>query len=85
MLIYKNVHTSKDTQDVPGIADFTALTIASKIERFSDPEKLKSYAVLVPSVRNSADVVHHPTMLCDHATMGFSRINPLSRDVCTKK
>ncbi|MDI1495688.1 MAG: Transposase [Cenarchaeum symbiont of Oopsacas minuta] len=47
---------------IPGIADFTALTIASEIdsiERFSDPEKLKSYAGLVPSVRNSADVVHH--------------------------
>ncbi|MDI1496303.1 MAG: Transposase [Cenarchaeum symbiont of Oopsacas minuta] len=38
------------------------MTIASEIdsiERFSDPEKLKSYAGLVPSVRNSADVVHH--------------------------
>ncbi|MDI1496088.1 MAG: Transposase [Cenarchaeum symbiont of Oopsacas minuta] len=44
---------------IPGIADFTALTIASEIERFSDPEKLKSYAGLAPSVRNSADVVHH--------------------------
>ncbi len=47
---------------IPGIGDFISLILAAEIdgvERFSEPKQLKSYAGLAPSVRNSADVVHH--------------------------
>ena len=47
---------------IPGVGEYTALTIAAEIgdiTRFSSPEKLCSYAGIVPSVRNSADKVIH--------------------------
>ena len=47
---------------IPGVGKFTALTIASEIDdisRFTDPNKLVAYIGLAPSVRNSADKVHH--------------------------
>ena len=47
---------------IPGIGDFISLILVAKIdgvEKFSEPKQLKSYASLAPSVRNSADVVHH--------------------------
>ena len=47
---------------IPGIGDYSALVIASEIagiERFNDSHKLCSYAGVVPSVRNSANTVHH--------------------------
>lgn len=49
-------------ESIPGIGRFTALTISSgidNIERFSDSHKLCAYAGIVPSVRNSADTIHH--------------------------
>ena len=47
---------------MPGVGNFTALTVASMIGdigRFNSPEALCAYAGLVPSVRGSADTVHH--------------------------
>ena len=47
---------------IPGVGEYTALTLAAEIgdiTRFSRPEKLCSYAGIVPSVRNSADKVIH--------------------------
>ncbi len=47
---------------VPGFGRYTALTLASEIDgvdRFADSHRLCAYAGLVPSVRNSADTVHH--------------------------
>ena len=47
---------------IPGVGNFAALTVASmigNIERFNRPEALCSYAGVVPSVRGSADIVHH--------------------------
>ena len=47
---------------VPGIGNATALTLASEvddIDRFPDEHRLVSYFGLVPSVRNSAETVHH--------------------------
>ncbi len=47
---------------VPGIGYYSALAIYSEIgniERFSDSHKLCAYAGIVPSVRNSAETVHH--------------------------
>ena len=49
-------------ESIPGVGRFSALTISSeidKIERFSDSHKLCAYAGIVPSVRNSADAIHH--------------------------
>ena len=63
-MIYKNARTSPNAnilKTVPRIMDFTALMIASEIdnvERFSDPEKLKLYTELAPSISNSANIVH---------------------------
>jgi len=47
---------------IPGIGFYTALAILSEIadiSRFSDSHKLCAYAGIVPSVRNSADTIHH--------------------------
>ena len=47
---------------IPGVGNFTALTVASMIGdigRFNSPEALCAYAGVVPSVRGSADTVHH--------------------------
>ena len=47
---------------IPGIGNVTALALASEIggiSRFPDMDRLASYFGLVPSVRDSADTVHH--------------------------
>ncbi len=47
---------------IPGVGEYTALAIYAEIdgiERFSDSHKLCAYVGMVPSVRNSADIVHH--------------------------
>ena len=49
-------------KSIPGIGNYSALVISSMIgdiERFNSPQNLISYAGLAPSVRNSANVVHH--------------------------
>lgn len=49
-------------ESIPGVGRFTALTLSSeidKINRFSDSHKLCTYAGIVPSVRNSANTIHH--------------------------
>ncbi len=49
-------------QTIPGFGSYTALTMASEIDgvdRFADSHKLCAYAGMVPSVRNSADTIHH--------------------------
>lgn len=49
-------------ESIPGVGRFTALVISSEIDeinRFSDSHKLCAYAGIVPSVRNSADIIHH--------------------------
>ena len=58
----KNNHDALLLKSIPGVGDYTALIIASAIdgiERFRSSEKLSAYAGLVPSVRSSADTVHH--------------------------
>ena len=47
---------------IKGIGNYSALTLAASIDgisRFPDSRRLCSYAGVVPSVRNSADTVHH--------------------------
>jgi len=49
-------------QTIPGIGLFSALVIYSEIggiQRFCDSGKLISYAGMVPSVRQSSDIIHH--------------------------
>ena len=49
-------------ESIPGVGRFIALVISSEIdniERFSDSHKLCAYAGIIPSVRNSADTIHH--------------------------
>ena len=49
-------------QTIPGIGFFSAMVIYSEIgdiQRFSDSGKLISYAGMVPSVRQSSDIIHH--------------------------
>ena len=58
----KNNHDALLLKSIPGAGDYTALIIASAIdgiERFHSSEKLSAYAGLVPSVRSSADTIHH--------------------------
>ncbi len=63
--IYAAVRTNPDAmliKSIPGIGDYSALVIASEIggiSRFNDSHKLAAYAGVVPSVRNSADTIHH--------------------------
>ncbi len=47
---------------ISGVGPYTALSIFSEIaeiSRFSNSHKLCAYAGIVPSVRNSADTIHH--------------------------
>jgi len=49
-------------QTIPGIGLFSAMVIYSEIgdiHRFSDSGKLISYAGMIPSVRQSSDIIHH--------------------------
>ena len=60
--VLKHDHNAQLLESIPGVGRFTALTISSEIdniERFSNSHKLCSYAGIVPSVRNSADIIHH--------------------------
>ncbi len=55
-------HHAKILTTIPGIGNITALALASEIgdiSRFSSAGQLASYFGLVPSVRNSASMVHH--------------------------
>lgn len=63
--VYAAVKTSPDAiliKSIPGFGDYSSLVISSEIadiERFNDSHKLCAYAGVVPSVRNSADAIHH--------------------------
>ncbi len=65
LMIRHIVRNNPDTRiltTIPGIGFYSALTIYSEIadiNRFSDSHKLCAYAGIVPSVRNSADTIHH--------------------------
>ena len=59
---YTSIPSVISLQTVPGICLFSSLVIYSEIgdiQRFSDSGKLISYASMVPSVRQSSDVIHH--------------------------
>ena len=59
---YEDIQDVKLLQTIPGIGLFSSLLIYSEIgdiNRFSDSSKLLSYAVMIPSVRQSSDVVHY--------------------------
>ncbi len=56
----------------PGVGPYTALSIFSEIaeiSRFSNSHKLCAYAGIVPSVRNSADTIHHGRITKRGSTM----------------
>ena len=60
--VTKHDQNAQLLESIPGVGRFTALVISSeidKIDRFSDSHKLCAYAGIVPSVRNSADIIHH--------------------------
>jgi len=63
--VYAAVRINPDAiliKSIPGIGDYSSLVIASEIggiSRFNDSHKLCAYAGVVPSVRNSADIIHH--------------------------
>ena len=59
---YSSIPGVINLQTIPGIGLFSALVIYSEIggiQRFSDSGKLISYAGMVPSVRQSSDIIHH--------------------------
>jgi transposase len=59
---YVGVEGIKNLQSVPGIGLFSAMVIYSEIgdiNRFGDSGKLISYAGMIPSVRQSSDIIHH--------------------------
>lgn len=59
---YSTIPGVINLQTIPGIGLFSALVIYSEIgyiERFSDSGKLISYAGMIPSVRQSSDIIHH--------------------------
>jgi len=60
--VTKHDQNAQLLESIPGVGRFTALVISSeidRIDRFSDSHKLCAYAGIVPSVRNSADTIHH--------------------------
>ena len=57
---------------IPRVGSYTALSIFSEIaeiSRFSNSHKLCAYAGIVPSVRNSADTIHHRRITKRGSTM----------------
>ena len=59
---YSSIDEIKNLQSVSGIGLFSAMVIYSEIgdiRRFSDSGKLVSYAGMIPSVRQSSDIIHH--------------------------
>ncbi len=57
---------------ISGVGPYTALSIFSEIaeiSRFSNSRKLCAYAGIVPSVRNSADTIHHGRITKRGSTM----------------
>ena len=59
---YAGIQDVKLLQTIPGIGLFSAVLIYSEIgdtNRFSDSSKLLAYTGMIPSVRQSADVVHY--------------------------
>ncbi len=59
---YDDIQDVKLLQTIPGIGLFSSLLICSEIgdiNRFSDSSKLLYYAGMIPSVRQSSDVVHY--------------------------
>ena len=65
VMVWGKVKESADAtllMSIPGVGRYTALTISAEIgdvSRFADSHRLCAYAGIVPSVRNSADMVHH--------------------------
>lgn len=65
VMVWRTVRESAEAtllMSIPGIGRYTALVVSAEIgdvSRFAGPHALCSYAGIVPSVRNSADVVHH--------------------------
>ncbi len=73
--MYATVKCNPDAiliNSILGIGHYSSLVIASEIadiERFNDSHKLCAYAGVVPSVRNSADIIHHSWHVlhgCEH-------------------
>ena len=59
---YSNLEEVKLLMSIPGVGLFSALLIHSEIgdiSRFGDSGKLLAYAGLIPSIRQSADIIHH--------------------------
>ena len=59
---YEDIPEVKLLQTIPGIGLFSALLIYSEIgtiDRFPDSSKLLSYAGMIPSVRQSSDVIQY--------------------------
>ena len=57
---------------IPGFGDYSALVVSSEIAditRFNNSHKLCSYAGVVPSVRNSADTIHHGFSITKRGSM----------------
>ena len=59
---YKSIPGVINLQTIPGIGLFSAMVIYSEIgdiERFNDSGKIISYVGMIPSVRQSSDIIHH--------------------------
>ena len=59
---YASIPGVVNLQTIPGVGLFSSLVIYSEIggiDRFSDSAHLVSYAGLIPSVRQSSDIIHH--------------------------
>ena len=59
---YSDLEEVKLLRSIPGVGLFSALLIHSEIgdiSRFGDSGKLLAYAGLIPSIRQSADIIHH--------------------------
>ena len=59
---YRSIPGVLNLQTIPGIGLFSAMVIYSEIgniHRFSDSGKLISCAGMIPSVRQSSDIIHH--------------------------
>jgi transposase len=73
--VWRKVKESEDAvllTSIPGVGRYTALTISAEIgdvSRFADSHRPFPYAGIVPSVRSSADVIHHGRITKRGSTM----------------
>ena len=80
LMKYSGIRQIKNLQTIPGIGLFSVMVIYSEIGhigRFMDSGHLSSYAGMIPSLRQSSDIIHHG--MNTNQGSGYPRWIPVER------